>query len=279
MTIQSSVGLDGKEIYICAALDITERKRVEVALRESEAKNRLLLETLRQSEEELRSLAGSLLAVQEEERRRIARDLHDDITQELAAVSIDIGTLAATCPVGGDLSPRLRSLQGRIAEVCSVVRHVSHGLHPSMLEDLGLSAALEEFCEEFSKTEGILVEYDADEDDDALSVTEASCLYRIAQESLRNVAKHANASHVKVELRSNGKMVRLSIRDNGVGIGAISSDACGRAGLGLVSMKERMRLINGTLSVISSPGEGTRVIGCVPLRVIGRETIAHTAGR
>ena len=235
-------------------------------------------DALRTSERELRALAGSLLTAQEDERRSIARDLHDDVTQALALISIGLGTMAAE-PVTTDAqATRLRSLQGRVSEVSKIVRHVSHGLHPSMLEDFGLGTALEAFCEEFSRLEGLSIQFYCEADETGLTVPAAACLYRVAQESLRNARKHAQASHVMVALRNEGDRLRLSIHDNGVGVGVPSSGRRER-GLGLVSMTERMRLVQGELSVSSTPGQGTDVIACVPVSSSKGDANADTSGR
>ncbi len=235
-------------------------------------------DALRTSERELRALAGSLLTAQEDERRRIARDLHDDVTQALALISIELGTMAAESETTDGLTTRLRSLQGRVSEVLKVVRHVSHGLHPSMLEDFGLGTALEVFCEEFSRLEGLAIQFFCDADESGLTVPAAACLYRVAQESLRNVRKHAQATCVTVELRNDGDGLRLSIHDNGVGIAMPLSEGPER-GLGLVSMTERMRLVRGELSVSSTPGQGTDVIARVPVSASKGDASAHTSGR
>ena len=244
--IQTNDGL----LAVSFITDITERKRAETALRNSER--------------QLRALAGNLLTAQEDERRRIARDLHDDVTQQLAHVSIEIGKLAAAVPDSfKEGQNRLRSLQGRVNNVADEIRHVSHALHPSILEDLGLGAALEVFCEEFARAENIQVFFQGPPEETGLTLGAAAALYRVAQESLRNAAKHAHASQIRVLLGKSVRNIRLIVRDDGIGLPADSGRA--HAGLGLVSMKERMRLVKGTLSVVSRQGGGTEVSACVPL--------------
>ena len=260
----SSVGTGHGPIAVSFVTDITKRKQAET--------------WLRSSEKELRALAVSLLTAQEDERRRIARDLHDDVTQRLAFLSIEIGKLAAGAPVPVEEGQaRLHSIQNDVLQMSRDVRRLSHGLHPSVIEDFGLSTALEEFCEEFGKAEGMDVTFDGPIDDTGLSASSASCLYRVAQESMRNAARHARATKVHVGLTINAASLQLLVRDNGAGFFCLELDGA-PSGLGLVSMKERMRMVNGSLSITSRPGQGTEIIASVPLSGVGRETTTHIAG-
>jgi PAS domain S-box-containing protein len=179
-TVQTSQGA----LAVAFVTDITRRKHAETALRNSE--------------NDLRALARNLLTVQEDERRRVARDLHDDVTQRLALLSIEIGKLAAEVPSSvNEVATRLVFLQSQARLASDEVRRISHGLHPSVIEDFGLSTALEEFCGEFGDTQGINVNFEGVDDLAGLSADGASCLYRVAQECLRNVAKHAGATQVR----------------------------------------------------------------------------------
>jgi PAS domain S-box-containing protein len=246
----STVGTSRGALSVGFVTDISLRKQAEDALQKSE--------------KELRALARSLLTAQEDERRRVARDLHDDVTQRLALLSIEIGKLAAGIPRSvEEISTRLRSFQSQARQVSNDVRRLSHGLHPSVIQDFGLSTALEEFCEEFAEAEGIDLRFDGMGADAGLSGEGASCLYRIAQECLRNAAKHARATTVRVRLTTNGATVQLVVRDNGAGF-PVQEDRV-NSGLGLVSMKERIRMANGTLSITSQPGQGTEIVASVPL--------------
>jgi len=229
---------------------------------------------LRTSGETLRALSAALLTAQEDERRRIARDLHDDVVQQLALLSIEIGTLAGDLPASTDgLATRLRALQKQLVQVTHDVRRVSYGLHSSMIEDLGLSTALEALCEEFERVRGIHVQFDGDIDDVTVPATTASVFYRIAQESMANAARHAQARELHVELQRTGQSVELLVADDGAGF--IPEQAGGRGGLGLVNMRERMRLVNGALSVTSQPGRGTTIRASVPLERAG-EVVARS---
>jgi signal transduction histidine kinase len=230
---------------------------------------------LRNTGETLRALSAALLTAQEDERRRIARDLHDDVGQRLALLSIEMGALAGDLPASIDhLSARLRALQKRLVQVTHDVRRVSYGLHSTLIEDLGLSTALEALCEEFGRVRGIHVQFDGDIDDDTVSPTTASVFYRIAQESMTNAAQHAGAREVHVELQRTGQAVELLVADDGSGF--VPEQAAGNGGLGLVNMRERMRLVNGTLSVTSQPGQGTTIRASVPLEKNG-EVVARSA--
>ena len=236
--------------------DITERKRME--------------EALRSSERGLRELAAGLLTAQADERRRIARDLHDDVTQRLALLSIEIGKLAGANGFPTEASKQLSALQDQAKQISQEVRRLSHGLHPSVIEDLGLSSALEEFCEEFSRAQGVAVRFEADTEDIGLSSQAASSLFRIAQEGVQNAAKHAGATEVRVVLSRGPEGVQLRVTDNGKGFPAGLSP--GHKGLGIVSMTERARMLNGTLSISSQPDGGTRVVASVPFAEGDHET-------
>lgn len=242
--------------------DITVRKKAESDLLESEHK--------------LRALAASLLSAQEDERRTLARELHDDVTQWLALFSIELGRLAGECSDRKPERARLEALQRQAQRVSAEVRRLSHGLHPSVITDLGLGVALEEFCEEFEKGRGIRVRFDGPQDGVHLKGMAATCLYRVAQESMRNAAVHGRATEIRVTLRIAGDEIRLTVNDNGAGF---SSDPFhSRTGLGVVSMKERLGLVNGNLSIASQPGQGCLVTATVPLAGVEHVASKDPAG-
>jgi PAS domain S-box-containing protein len=243
--------------------DITERRHSEIVLAESEQK--------------LRELAASLLTVQEEERRSLARELHDDLTQRLAFLSIELGNLARQMPDAcGDSQTRIFDLQEQALRTSSEIRRISHGLHPSAIVDFGLSIALEEFCEEFQKSQGISVEFEGLIDDTRLDDARATCLYRIAQESMRNASNHGQATRIGVTLRVKRDVIELRVEDNGSGF--FSEPNHRKKGLGVTSMTERIRLVNGTFSLVSQPGLGTEMIATVPLLGVHHEASNHIVG-
>jgi signal transduction histidine kinase len=225
--------------------DVAERQRLEAATK--------------QDHEQIRALASRLLSAQEDERRRMSRVIHDDFCQELAALTFDVGALLSEALPEASRS-RLQELQGRLT---AAARHLAHQLHPSTLENLGLDASLSAFCEEFSSRNGMVVKFTKRQQLERLPLEVMSCLYGVAQEGLRNALKHSGAKHVVVSLRSNRTRVMLSIRDDGVGFELRS--AKGKGGLGLAGMEERIRLVNGNLSIESALGHGTGIIATAPL--------------
>ncbi len=247
--------------------EIAERKKAEEAVRESE-------EALRSSEAELRRLAGQLISAREEERRRLARELHDDLTQTLAALALELANIRLRARDAG-VSDGLIAAEGRVHTLADSIHDMSRLLHPSILDDLGLEAAIRAECERFSQREEIPIEFRF-EAPEPLTDDCALTLYRIVQEALHNIAKHAEAADAKVELRSSGDEVSLVVEDSGQGFdpGAVR----GRAGLGLVSMSERIRLIDGTLDVNSRPGGGTRIVVRAPLKEIVYEQATSLVG-
>lgn len=217
---------------------------------------------LRRSQEELRRLAARLISDQEVAGESLARELHDDVSQRLAAMTLDIGQLEATLGGTGAVVEELRRLKAQIAVLSSDIHRISRRLHPSILDDLGLVAAIEAEASSFLDREGVPVRVQATTIPTALSDQMALCLYRIVQESLRNVAKHAAASEVRVILACEPGEVRLLIADDGLGFDP--DVAKERAGLGLISMTERARQVGGEVH-LESNGRGTQVSVLIPL--------------
>lgn len=207
------------------------------------------------------TLASRLITAQEEERRRVAREIHDDLCQELAALTFDVGgLLAESLPV---LRSRLRSFQDRLKNLSIAARRLAYRLHPSSLESLGIAASLRALCYEFSRRNGVVVRFKSRQLPSPLPLPLMSCLYRIAQEGVRNAVKHSGAKHIFVTLIGAQKTIALSIRDDGAGFDLRSTKR--KSGLGLASMDERIRLIGGKLSIDSAPGHGTTIVALAPL--------------
>jgi len=244
--------LDGHfEGYIGCSIDITERRNAEDLTRESRA-------ALAVSHREVQQLAGRLLTAHEDERRRIARELHDDITQRLARFAIDAGRMesAADAPEG------VRPLREGLVRLSEDVHALSYRLHPAVLDDLGLVEALKTECDRVARSGELRVEVEASALPAALPAEASLCLFRVAQEALGNAARHAHASAVTVLLSSRSKGLELAVSDNGSGF-----DPKGprdHASLGLASMRERVRLLQGKLDIESTPGRGTTVVAWVP---------------
>ncbi|HEX9191672.1 MAG TPA: histidine kinase [Candidatus Deferrimicrobiaceae bacterium] len=223
---------------------------------------------LQASREEYRRLAGNLLTSQEKERRRLARELHDDITQRLAALSIEAGKLEREPRESPEpLGRTLRGIGKELMQLSSDVHSLSRQLHPSILDDLGLSEAMRGVCARFSRREGIEVSYEPEDVPRDLSGDVKLCLYRVLQEGLRNVAMHACATRVRVRLAGDGGALRFAMEDDGSGF---STEGMGRhPGLGLISMRERVHLAGGEFSLEAKPGKGTVIRVTVPARSTG----------
>jgi signal transduction histidine kinase len=215
------------------------------------------------AEEELIELGGRLIVAQEKERSRIARELHDDFNQRLALLSIELEQLGQTVhePVNHQL---LQKLQRDAKELSADVHRLSYSLHPSKLDHLGLVAAVKSLCEEISESSKIKVEFKHDGLLATLPKDVTLCFFRITQESLRNSVKHSGAEAVRVLLVRTRNAVRLSVSDNGCGFDTKSEKM--RAGLGFISMRERLHVVGGELHIYSRPRRGTRIEASVPLR-------------
>ena len=225
-------------------------------------------ESLRKTQDELRLLAGRLLQAQEDERRRIAREMHDDWTQRLAVLAIDAAKLETQLDPSSNAHRQLQEMRGELVRLSEDVHALSRHLHPSILDDLGLVDALRSECASVTRREGVAVAYRSDDVTDSLPKDVALCVYRVAQEALRNVVKHAGTEEARVSLIRSGRELILTVQDRGVGFDA--AEVRSRAGLGLSSMGERVRLVRGELSVDSEPGQGTTVTVRVP--AVGNES-------
>jgi PAS domain S-box-containing protein len=215
----------------------------------------------KRAEEELSNLSRRLIQAQEAERALLARELHDDVTQRMAVLAIDLGRAESEAP-GGERSEIMRTVREGLIRLSEDIHSLAYRLHPSVLEELGLAEALRTECERRGRRGGIDVTLDLDPVPAALGKDATLCLYRVAQEALNNVARHARAQTASVTLRQVDGGLLLAIRDDGAGFDP--DEPRGRGSLGLVSMRERLRLVNGSLDVESAPGHGTAVVAWVP---------------
>lgn len=235
-------------------LQSARRRRAEREMRE----NQKMLEA---SNQQISELFGRLIAAQETERSRIARDLHDDVSQRVAALSLSMGSLKrklSNRAGNSDEVAELSAMQRDAVALAEGVRNVSHDLHPGTLQHAGLVTALGEFCGQFGRLHSLAITFNAAPDLGQIDGTAALCLYRVVQEALHNVAKHAQARDVTVSLTRSGDVVHLSIVDDGKGFHLAGERGHGE-GLGLISIDERVRVMGGQMAVDTRPGGGTRL--------------------
>jgi two-component system, NarL family, sensor kinase len=239
------------------ARDITERIEAQETLRRTQA-------DLKQSQQELREISARLMTNTEEEGKRIARELHDSFGPRLAWLNLEVSALERLLSSQLELAERLRRISSAIGEVAQATHDLARQLHPAVLSQLGLATALEAECASFSKQYGIEVDFAAERPQRPLPDAASLCLYRVAQESLQNIRKHAHAKRASITLTWRGDEIVMAVQDFGRGF---DLDAVrGKGGLGLVSMEERVRLVHGSLSVTSKPGAGTRLEARIPIR-------------
>jgi signal transduction histidine kinase len=214
------------------------------------------------AEDAISSVGRRLIAAQEEERTRIARELHDDIGQRLALLSIELETLQRS-PSPREFPGRMYQILKQTSEIASEIQAISHRLHSSKLEYLGLAAAARGYCAELSEQQNVRIDFVEESVPRSLPREVEMSLFRVLQEALRNAVKHGRVHQVKVELRGRANDVQLTVRDSGVGFDP--STALHGKGLGLVSMQERVRLVHGELTIDSAPNSGTSIHARVPL--------------
>ena len=229
--------------YIGSCIDITDLKRAEEALS---------------------TVSRRLIEAQEEERTRIARELHDDICQRIALQALNLESLKEALPTSAtELERGISELQDQISDLGSDIQGLSHRLHSSNLDDLGLEVAAAGFCKEISERQGVEINFNCENVPKRLSQEISLCLFRVMQEALQNAIKHSGSRHFDVSLRGGLKEIQLTVHDSGIGFDPEKS-MNGR-GLGLTSMKERLKLVDGKLFVESQPLVGSTVHARVPL--------------
>jgi len=225
-----------------------------------------------QAADAIRDLAGRLITAQEAERSRLARDLHDGLSQSLALLSVELEMFGRQPPATpGAVDARMRELSAGVKDLSAEVHRLSHELHPAKLEQLGLVAALRGFCKELSTAHGLPIHFEPGDVPRHLPDDVALCLYRLAQEALQNVLKHSGATSARVELATHGDEIFLRVADDGRGFDVSAVRTPGS--LGLVGMQERMRLVHGRVTVESQSGQGTQIEARVPAGPPSRSSV------
>ena len=224
--------------------------------------HRIRLRIVERHQREISALNERLMKAQEQERTRIAGELHDGVIQQISALSLVLGT--AKRQPEADAKKTMADVQRKLIEVGTEVRQLSHGLHPPVLQDAGLPQAVHAYCKEFSTTSGIPVSCEADDDARELSRGAALALFRILQEALGNAAKYAHATRMTVRLTRSADTVSLAVSDDGAGFDPSGFGTSG--GLGLIMMRERAGQLNGTFEFKSAPGRGTTIKVAIPFR-------------
>jgi len=229
--------------YIGSRIDVTERKLAEDALS---------------------SVSRRLIEAHEEERTWLARELHDDVNQRLALLAVTLDIVKRGIPPAATEARRsISEITKQLRELGNDVQALSHRLHSSKLEYLGLVSAANGFCRELSERQGIQIDFHCEEVPTTLPKEISLCLYRVLQEALQNAVKHSGSRHFQVSLTCTLDKIRLTVRDSGVGFNG-EEEVMGR-GLGIVSMRERLKLVDGELSIDSQVQKGTEVRATIPL--------------
>jgi PAS domain S-box-containing protein len=229
--------------YIGSCMDVTDRKLAEEALS---------------------GVSRKLIEAHEEERRHIARELHDDINQRLALLEIELEELGVSPPDSfREVSNRANALRKHLSDISIDIQTISHRLHSSKLEYLGIVAAIKSFCKELSDKQKVEINFTYDLVPPALPQDVSLSLFRVLQEALRNAVRHSGVRQFDVALRGSSQEIELTVHDAGVGFDLIATMT--KPGLGLISMQERIRLVKGTISIVSNPGSGTTIEARVPL--------------
>jgi signal transduction histidine kinase len=222
--------------------------------------------------QDLQELSARLVRTQEEERRMLARELHDEVGQSLSAIMMEAGNAELT-ESPAEVREHLRSIGGLAGKTLNAVRDLALLLRPSMLDDFGLVPALNWHARETAKRTGLVIRVQAGDDCDELPDEHKTCIYRLVQEALHNAARHAGARHVQVNVNRDGDRVIFSVQDDGVGF-----EKKRVRGLGLLGMEERVRRLGGKLKIDSSPGRGASIEAELPLAEGDHAANSHSAG-
>ena len=244
------IDLQGRKFILFQGIDITERKNAEKAVQ--------------QHQELLRELSAHHDSVREGERANIAREIHDEMGQALTALKMDLSVLGLE---SGKDSPKIREqvreLKTRVDAMIQIVRNVATALRPAAL-DLGILSGIEWLVDEFQKRSGIPCKVKVEDGEFELAGDRGIVVFRILQESLTNISRHANARNVEISLRYDGRHVRLDVKDDGQGFDAEA--AAKKKTFGLLGIRERAIMLHGTLSITSVPGEGTQISLSIPVQ-------------
>jgi len=217
------------------------------------------------AEEALADVSRKMIEIQEEERARMARELHDDINQRMALMAVEVDQLGDDLPASpADIRQRLSEMAQRLAEISLAVQSISHQLHSPQLDLLGVGVAMKSFCREFAARQRVEIDFSSDEIPRVVPHEVSLCLFRVLQEALHNAAKHSKVQHFEVRLGYRMDELDLRVADRGAGFDAES--VIKKGGLGLISMRERVRLVSGTIAIESRPMGGTTIRVRVPLR-------------
>ena len=242
-----------------------ELRRLQTKLEDKVAER---TEQLRHSEQELRDsrsrlqeLAGFLQTVREEERTAIARELHDELGQALTALRIDLGWLKRQCsPLGSSVTARASDAHALVERTIDALRRIAEGLRPGMLDVLGLAAALEHLCSQFAERTGIACQLKLEPEEFELDEGPAITVFRLIQEALTNVARHAKASQIEIEVHETADNIHIDIRDNGIGLNPVQS----KQGFGLLGMRERVSMLGGRIDIASGASQGVHIVATLP---------------
>lgn len=246
--------------------ELVRRKALEAALKESKQQQVQLLKTSQHAQDHLRRLSHQILTVQEEERKRISRELHDEIGQTLTAVNVNLAALKAEAKLSVKaLKKTIGSTQRLVERSMKMVHRFARDLRPPLLDDLGLIPALHAHMKVFTKETGIPVRFKTFAGLEELDSDKRTVLYRVAQEAFANIAKHAQASLVHAEIQKDQGMIRMEIRDNGKSFDVEHRFHAKRiTRLGLIGMRERVEMVGGVFAVESAPKKGTTITAQMP---------------
>ena len=241
--------------------EIEERKRTEEALRQSKEHYRVLFNEARVMQENLRHLSNRVLYIQEEERKRISRELHDEVGQALTAVNVHLAMARKSPDAAGE---QIAEAEKLVEQTMVAVHRFARELRPAILDDLGLAAALRSHIQSFAERTKLQVNFEADPIVEQLGDDEKMVVYRVVQEALTNIARHAEATQVNIHMRATRVALRLEISDNGKAFSSAQKETSQKR-LGVLGMQERVRLVNGTFHIDAREGKGTTIRVDLPL--------------
>ncbi|MEO7934103.1 MAG: ATP-binding protein [Chthoniobacterales bacterium] len=246
--------------------EVARRLVVEKNLLKSELHHGLLLKESHLMQEQLRHLTHQVLFAQEQERKEISRELHDDIAQTLTAINVHLATFTKEVTINTQgLKAKIALTQKLVEKSVNIVHRFARDLRPTLLDDLGLIPALHSYLKDFTKRTKVLVAFTAFAGVEKLSNARRTVLYRVAQSALTNIAQHARATHVKVSIQKSGNTIRMTIHDNGRSFAVERVLFAKRQKrLGLLGMRERVEMVGGSFLVESAPGKGTTISAQLP---------------